>query len=648
MSEETQREAEDTPADNQHSFRAEVNQVLDIVINSLYSHREIFLRELISNAADALDKLRFRAVTEEELMEGEGDLEIQLVPDREAKTLTIIDTGVGMTRDEVVDNLGTIAHSGSRGFLQAMSGQKPTEGDASGVDLIGQFGVGFYSAFLVADRVEVRTLAAGDGQSGWRWASEAKGTFTVEEAPEWTTRGTEICLHLKDDHHEFLDEWRLKELVRKYSDFVSWPILLEVTREEGEDDDKKTVTKDETINTASALWRRPRSEIKDEEYLEFYRHIAHAHDEPVEILHFQIEGTTSYTGLLYVPKQAPWDLFERERRQGVRLYVKRVMIMEDCKDLIPDHLRFIRGVIDSDDLPLNVSRELLQEDRTVRSIRKTVVNKMLAALEQMADKRKDDYAAFWGEFGRVLKEGLHSDFENKDRLAKLARWPSSTEALTSLGEYVERMPDDQDSIYYAFGTNRDAVENSPHIEALKQRGTEVLYMTDPIDEWAVEGIREFDSKPLKSAMKADLDLAKEATEEEKAEKEANKERLGDLCGRAKAVLEDDIEEVRVSDRLTDSPCCLVVPEGGVHAHIERMLRAQGQDMPKQKRILEINPDHPIVEKLHLMHAGDSDSEEVGDWFRLLHDQALLAEGSPIADPATFARRMTKLMQQALQ
>ncbi len=648
MSEETQPETEEAPAGAEHSFRAEVNQVLDIVINSLYSHREIFLRELISNAADALDKLRFRAVTDEGLMEGEEELEIQLVPDREAKTLTVIDTGIGMTRDEVIENLGTIAHSGSRGFLEAMTGQNNAGSDVSGVDLIGQFGVGFYSAFLVADRVEVRTLAAGEGQTGWLWTSEARGTFTVDEAPEWTTRGTEIRLHLKEEHHEFLDEWHIRELVRKYSDFVSWPILLEVTTEEGEGDDKKAVTKDETINTASALWRRPRSEIKDEEYLEFYRHVAHAPDEPMETLHFQIEGTTSYTGLLYVPKQAPWDLFERERRQGVRLYVKRVMIMEDCKDFVPDHLRFIRGVIDSDDLPLNVSRELLQEDRTVRTIRKTVVNKVLAAIEQMADKRKDDYAAFWGEFGRVLKEGLHTDFENKDRLANLVRWPSSTEQLTSLAEYVERMPEDQDAIYYAFGTNRDAVENSPHIEALKKRGTEVLYMTDPIDEWAVEGIREFEKKPLKSAMKADLDLSKEATDEEKAEKEANEERLEELCDRAKTVLEDDIEEVRVSNRLTDSPCCLVVPEGGLHAHIERILRAQGQDMPKQKRILEINPDHPVVEKLHLMHVADSDSEEVGDWFRLLHDQALLAEGSPIADPATFARRMTTLMQRALE
>jgi len=523
---EAQPEREPTPQTQEHSFRAEVNQVLDIVINSLYSPREIFLRELISNAADALDKLRFKAITEPALLEGEKDLEIQLVPDGEAGTFTIIDTGIGMTHDELVQNLGTIAHSGSRGFLAAMSEQsKDSDNGGGGVDLIGQFGVGFYSAFLVADRVEVRSLAAGEGSTGWRWSSDAKGTFTVEEAPEWTTRGTEIRLHLKDDHKEFLDEWRVRELVRKYSDFVSWPILLEVTREEGEGDDKQTVTKDETINKASALWRRPRSEIKDEEYLEFYRHVAHAADEPLETLHFQIEGTTSYTALLYMPAKAPFDLFERERRQGVRLYVKRVMIMEDCKAFIPDHLRFVRGVIDSDDLPLNVSRELLQEDSTVRSIRKTVVNKILSALEKMAEKRQDDYRSFWDEFGRVVKEGLHSDFENRERLTGLVRWPSSAEEFTSLSEYVERMPDSQDAIYYAFGTSRSAVENSPHIEALKKRDIEVIYMTDPIDEWAVEGIREFEGKPLKSAMKADLDIDDEKSDEEKAEKEANKERF---------------------------------------------------------------------------------------------------------------------------
>jgi len=645
---EAQPEREPEPQTQEHSFRAEVNQVLDIVINSLYSHREIFLRELISNAADALDKLRFKAITEPALLEGEKDLEIQLVPDGEAGTFTIIDTGIGMTHDELVQNLGTIAHSGSRGFLAAMSEQsKDSDNGGGGVDLIGQFGVGFYSAFLVADRVEVRSLAAGEGSTGWRWSSDAKGTFTVEEAPEWTTRGTEIRLHLKDDHKEFLDEWRVRELVRKYSDFVSWPILLEVTREEGEGDDKQTVTKDETINKASALWRRPRSEIKDEEYLEFYRHVAHAADEPLETLHFQIEGTTSYTALLYMPAKAPFDLFERERRQGVRLYVKRVMIMEDCKAFIPDHLRFVRGVIDSDDLPLNVSRELLQEDSTVRSIRKTVVNKILSALEKMAEKRQDDYRSFWDEFGRVVKEGLHSDFENRERLTGLVRWPSSAEEFTSLSEYVERMPDSQDAIYYAFGTSRSAVENSPHIEALKKRDIEVIYMTDPIDEWAVEGIREFEGKPLKSAMKADLDIDDEKSDEEKAEKEANKERFEELCERAKAVLEDNVEEVRVSNRLTDSPCCLVVPEGGLHAHIERILRAQGQEMPQQKRILELNPDHPVVEKIHLMHSEDNDSAEVTDWVRLLHDQALLAEGSPIADPATFAKRMTVLMRKAM-
>ena len=649
---EAQPEREPEPQTQEHSFRAEVNQVLDIVINSLYSHREIFLRELISNAADALDKLRFKAITEPALLEGEKDLEIQLVPDGDAGTFTIIDTGSGLTHDELVQNLGTIAHSGSRGFLAAMSEQsKNSDNGGGGVDLIGQFGVGFYSAFLVADRVEVRSLAAGEGSTGWRWSSDAKGTFTVEEAPEWTTRGTEIRLHLKDDHKEFLDEWRIRELVRKYSDFVSWPILLEVTREEGEGDDKQTVTKDETINKASALWRRPRSEIKDEEYLEFYRHVAHAPDEPLETLHFQIEGTTSYTALLYMPAKAPFDLFERERRQGVRLYVKRVMIMEDCKAFIPDHLRFVRGVIDSDDLPLNVSRELLQEDSTVRSIRKTVVNKILSALEKMAEKRQDDYRSFWDEFGRVVKEGLHSDFENRERLTGLVRWPSSAEEFTSLSEYVERMPQGQESIYVILGHSVEAVAKSPHLEALRAKGYEVLYLTDPIDEWLLSALPDFDEKPLVSAMKADLGLDEKKADAEDTEDETPEEATGfeGLLERFASTLDERVSEVKLSKRLVDSPACLVVGEGGMHAHIERLVRASDPSfqVPQSKRILELNGDHPVITELNGLTGDEARGEELSRWIELLYNHCLLAEGSPVNDPAGFASQVSDLMVKAL-
>jgi molecular chaperone HtpG len=640
----TTEDRDETHEASEHRFQAEVNQVLDIVINSLYSHREIFLRELISNSADALDKLRFRALTEEHLLEGEPDLEIQIVPDREAGTLTIIDTGVGMTRDELIENLGTIAHSGSRRFAAAI---KDRDDASAGVDLIGQFGVGFYSAFLVADRVEVRSLAAGEDQTGWRWESDAKGTFRIEPAPEWTCRGTEVRIHLAKDHQEFLEEWRIQELVRRYSDFVSWPILLEVEREEGEGDEKRTVKKDETINKASALWRRTRNEIESSEYEEFYRHISHDNQAPLETIHFRIEGTTTYTGLLYIPSVAPFDLWDPERRRGVRLYVKRIMIMERCEDLVPEYLRFVRGVIDSDDLPLNVSRELLQEDRVVRSIKKTVVNKVLGALQSMASDRAEDYGKFWEAFGTVFKEGLHFDFENREKLAELVRYRSSKSERTSLDEYIDRIAEGQGPIYYAMGQSLKAVEGSPHLEALTKRGIEILYMTDPIDQWAVEGLREYRGRTLVSAMKGDLDPDPSPSDEKKAEHEAHDERLEELKERAKAVLSEYVQDVRVSKRLTSSPSCLVVPEGGIHAHIERILRAQGNDLPSQKRILEINPDHPVIERLHLLNAKDPESATVADWLTLLYDQALLAEGSPIADPQRFAQRVSELMSKAL-
>ncbi len=635
--------ATDSQGISEHRFQAEVSKVLDIVIHSLYSHREIFLRELISNAADAIDKLRFRSVTEHALLGSEPDLEIRLIPDPDGKTLTIADTGVGMTRDELVKNLGTIAHSGSKQFLEALKQQGV---GANGPDLIGQFGVGFYSAFIVADRVTVTSRAAGTDET-WVWSSDARETFTIEPATAAVPRGTSIQLHLKDDCREYLEEWTLRDLVRKYSDFVSFPIKLQVTREEGEKDARTKTTSFETVNRASALWKRPKSEIKPADYEEFYKHITHDTEGPLDVIHFSIEGTLSYTGLVFIPRRAPFDLFDRDQKKGVRLYVKRVFIMEDCAAVLPEYLRFVRGVIDSDDLPLNVSRELLQEDRVIRAMRGTVTGKVLTALEYLAENKVDDYRTFWGIFGAVLKEGLHFDWDNRQRLAKLARYASSRGDFVSLADYVKNMKDGQDVIYYAFGTTRKAVEGSPHIEKLIKRGYEVIYMTDPIDEWAVEALAEFEGKKLVSAMKEDLDLPADTTEGDQAEdRKAKDAKFASLVDCVEDILEDHVKEVHVSTRLTESPCCLVVPEGGLHAHIERMLRAQGRDVPANKRILEINPDHPVIKKLYDLHEADPTSEQVKEWVALLYDQALLAEGSPVPDPQRFARRISALMSQA--
>lgn len=631
----TEGTASDTPKEFQ--FQAEVAKVLDIVINSLYSNREVFLRELISNAADAIDKLRFRSLTDPALLGDEKDLEIRLVPDEEAKTLTIADSGIGMTRDELVQNLGTIAHSGTARFQAAMA----ESGDAGKADLIGQFGVGFYSAFIVADKVTVRTRAAGAEESHV-WESDGRGAYSVGVDDDLAGRGTSITLHLKEDAGEFLQEFRLKSLVQRYSDFVSFPIKLLVTKTEGEGDEQTTTRELETVNKASALWRRPKSEITTEDYEEFYKHVTSDYEVPLETVHFKAEGTLEFSALLFVPKVAPFDLYDPASKRGVRLYVKRVFIMEDCEVLLPEYLRFVKGVIDSDDLPLNVSREMLQEDRVTRAIRTKVTTKVLDAIEGLAED-KDDYATFWSTFGTVLKEGLHQDFQNKEKLAKLLRFASSKSELTSLAEYVERAPEDQEAIYYAIGQTKDAVRNSPHIEALRAKDIEVLYLSDTIDEWVVGALDEFEGKKLTSAMKTDLDL----DPEEKAEAEKEEKELEDLTSAVGKILDEEVSEVRLSRRLTDSPACLVTPEHGMHAHIERLMQAQGRGMPAPKRILEINPGHPIIQSLEALRAKEPGSESVGDWVRLIHDQALLAEGSPIADPQGFARRMSKLMSAAM-
>ena len=603
-----------------HPFQAEVSQVLHLVIHSLYSHKDIFLRELISNASDALDKLRFRALTEPSLLAGDVPLEIRITPDKEKGTLTVEDTGVGMTHDELVRDLGTVARSGSKAFLEALK----AKGEAKDLSLIGQFGVGFYSAYLVADRVEVVSRAAGHDDA-WRWRSDGKDTFFVD-ADSRETRGTSIILYLKDDQKEFLEPWRLKDLVRRYSDYVSHPIQVA----------------GETANKASALWQRPKGEITDEHYKEFYKHLTHAADEPIGWTHFRVEGTQEFVGLLFVPRDAPLDLDFGGKRRGVSLFVRRVFILEDCEELLPPWLRFVRGVIDSDDLPLNVSRELLQDSAAVRAIKKQVAKKTLDLLESIAKERPDDYAKVWATFGVILKEGMATDFEYKARIADLARYRSSHgDAMTSLAEYVARMKPEQPAIYYVLGETLQAASTSPHLEALTQRGYEVLVMSDPIDEWATEALREYQGKPLVSAMRADLKL--DETPEQKKEREEQGRTLAPLLDRMRTALKDRVEEVKLSDRLTDSPCCLVRGARGPHAFIERVLRERGHAAPKAKRILEVNGGHALVKHLEHLVEKDPSSPRIDALIDVLYGQALLTEGSPIDDPNRFARNLTELL-----
>jgi molecular chaperone HtpG len=618
-----------------HSFQAEVSQVLHLVIHSLYSHKEIFLRELVSNASDALDKLRFRALTEPDLYGGDTSLTIRIRADREHRTLTIEDNGIGMTEEELVRDLGTVARSGSRAFLEqlAQRGQKDAR-------LIGQFGVGFYSAYLVADRVEVVSRAAGPGQAGHRWVSDAKETFTV--APdERATRGTALTLHLREDQKEFLDEWRLRDLVKRYSDYVSHPIQLLVTKGTGSD----AKSEYETVNRANALWQRPKSEITEEQYDEFYRHLAHAPEgeKPLTRSHFKVEGTQEFAGLLYVPREKPFELRFGMKHRGVRLYVKRVLVMDDCEEIVPEWLRFIVGVIDSDDLPLNVSREVLQHSSAVRTIKKQLVKHALDALEALATERPDDYTTAWRAFGALIKQGVGSDFEYRDRLAKLLRYESTAgDGLHSLADYVKRMKTGQEALYYVIGESRKALEGAPHLEGLRKRGYEVLLMTDPIDEWATESLRTFEGKPLVSAMRADLKIG--STDDEKKAHQAETEALRPLFERFGTVLGDRVTEVRASDRLTDSPCCLVLASAGPHGYVERLLREAGRDLPKSARILELNPAHAIVRSLKAqLDRADADPARIADWIEVLYDQALVAEGAPIADPGGFARRITTLL-----
>ncbi len=631
-----------------HRFQAEVSQVLSLVINSLYSNKDVFLRELISNAADALDKLRFASIQQPALVPEGYAPKIRLVADEKAATLTIWDNGIGMSRQTLTQDLGTVARSGSKALLEELQ-QAQKQHD---LKLIGQFGVGFYSGYLVADRIEVVSRAAGSDEA-FRWSSDGQESFIVEPAGR-DELGTSVILHLKKDQEDYAREWKLRELVTRYSDFISYPIELCISRR---DKEGKEETRFEAVNQASALWMRPEKELSAEQYEEFYKHLTHDFEGPLGHTHFHVEGTQMFTGLLYLPKRPPFDLGNPELKHGVRLYVRRVFIMDNCEELLPKWLRFVRGVIDSDDLPLNVSRELLQDSVIVRTIKKQVIRRVLDLLAKIAGEREADYLDFWQKFGPVLKEGLHFDASYADKIAPLLRYESSAGAdtvkgLTSLADYVKRMPQGQSKLYYALGPSKALLDSSPQLEALKKRGFEVLYMTHGIDQWAIEGLPEFDGKKLVDAMQEDTGDAAAETKSEAADadKAAAKDKthpeLAPLLARCKEVLSEQVSDVRASERLTDSPACLVIPKGGLPAHIERLIRSHQHDLPEQKRILELNPIHPLVLQMKAAQENAADSAQLTEWIELLYDQALLVEGSPLPDPGRFAKRLSALMQAA--
>ncbi|XZG71152.1 molecular chaperone HtpG [Chitinibacteraceae bacterium HSL-7] len=617
-------------------FQTEVKQLLQLMIHSLYSNKEIFLRELVSNASDACDKLRFEATNNGELFEGDGDLAITVTFDKDARTVTISDNGIGMGRDEVISNIGTIARSGTKEFFSQLTGDA-----AKDSHLIGQFGVGFYSAFIVADKVTLTTRRAGS-QAAVRWESLGDGEYSLEEVAK-ATRGTEIVLHLKEGEDEFLNDWRLRSVITKYSDHINLPIRMKKRAEY--DDEGKEVPSDEfeAVNQANALWTRGKSDITDEQYKEFYKHVAHDWEEPLAWSHARIEGRQEYTELLYIPKQAPFDLYERERRHGVKLYVKRVFIMEDHDKLMPQYLRFVRGMIDSADLPLNVSREILQQSKDLDTIRSGCVKKVLALLEDLRDNRADDYTVFWQAFGKVLKEGVGEDVANKERIAGLLRFASTAndgdEQTVTLADYIGRMKEGQDKIYFITADTFAAAKNSPHLEVFKKKGIEVLLLSDRVDEWMASSLTEFDGKKLQSVAKGELDLGAFEDEAEKAKEAEASEALKDVVSAIKETLGDQVKDVRVTHRLTDSPACLVVENFEMSGNLERLLKSVGQDVQSVKPILEINPDHRLTAKLQ-ERVGSAD---FADWTQLVFDQAMLAEGAQLEDPAGFVKRLNTLM-----
>jgi len=621
-------------------FQTEVKQLLHLMIHSLYSNKEIFLRELISNASDACDKMRFEALNNAALYDGDGELEIQVSFDKEAGTVTVTDNGIGLSREEAILHLGTIAKSGTSEFFKSLTGDQ-----AKDAHLIGQFGVGFYSSFIVADKVTVTSRRAGlPADQAVRWESGGEGDFSVEMT-EKAKRGTEVTLHLREGEEGFLDSWRLKSIIRKYSDHITLPIKMAGEKWDEEKSEMVASGEDETINQASALWARSKSEISEEQYREFYKHVAHDFEDPLVWTHAKVEGKQEYTQLLYIPSRAPFDLWDRKVRHGIKLYVRRVFIMDDAEKLMPTYLRFVRGIVDSADLPLNVSREILQESKDIESIRNGSTRKVLSMLENLADNEdaaeKEKYAQFWGEFGKVLKEGVGEDFANREKIAALLRFASThsdtPDETVGLKDYIARMKEGQEKIYYITAETFKAAQNSPHLEIFRKKGIEVLLLSDRVDEWVVGHLTEFDGKPLQSVAKGGLDLGKLEDEAEKQEAEKAADEFKELLEKVKASLGERVKEVRVTHRLTASPSCLVTENFDMSGNLARILKAAGQEAPETKPILEINPRHPVVERLK------KETSRFDDWAALLFEQAALAEGGQLDDPAGFIKRMNDLI-----
>jgi molecular chaperone HtpG len=614
------------------NFQTEVKQLLNLMIHSLYSNKEIAIRELISNASDATDKLRFEALDNDKLYEGDSDLKVIVDFDSKANTLTITDNGIGMDRDDLVNNLGTIARSGTKEFLANMSGDNKKD-----ANLIGQFGVGFYSSFIIAKEVTVQTRKAGNPQA-YSWSSQADGEFTINEI-EKESRGTSVILKLKDDEKEFTDSWRLQSIIKKYSDHISIPIQMYKT--DMQKDELVKLEELETINNTNAIWTRAKSEIKQKEYEEFYKSLSYDSEEPLAYYHNRVEGKTEYTSLLYLPKKAPFDLYDRENNNSIKLYVRKVFVMDANEKLIPQYLRFVKGVIDSQDLSLNVSREILQDSPLVDSIKSGVTKRVLSSLQTMSEKEPEKYQSFWNEFGKVLKEGPAEDFANKESIAKLLRFASSNtdEQSVSFESYIKNMPKEQESIYYITADTYQAAKNSPHLEIFKQKNIEVLLLSDRVDEWLVSSLHEFDGKKLQSIAKGDLDLGKLDTEEQKAEKEKIEKEAKSIVEKIKKSLGDKVKEVKVTHRLTNSPACLVVGEHDISGNLERILKAAGQSTPENKPILEVNPNHELIKKLEKIE----ENQLFNDYSSVIFDQAILAEGGQLDDPIGYVNKVNKFL-----
>jgi len=627
-------------------FKAEVKELLDLMIHSLYSHKEIFLRELISNASDAIDKARHESLTNKDILANTGEWKIKIIVDKAAGTLTVSDNGIGMTHDEVIAELGTIAHSGTKDYLRALQSKALKDKP----ELIGQFGVGFYSSFMVADKVTVITRKATEmTKKAVKWESAAEGSFIIDEA-EKERAGTDVVLSLKTGDKNYLDEWELKQVIRKYSDYIAHPVVMDVEREKEDPADKSKkvqVFEEETMNAGKAIWLKDQSEITTEEYNAFYKHITHDFGEPAKVIHYRAEGTSEFTALLYVPAKSPYGILYKDYKIGPTLYVKRVQIMDHCEQLIPEYLRFVKGVVDSSDLPLNVSREILQSNKHVEVIKKNITRKVLETLEDMKKNAYDAYVNFHKEFGRVLKEGIHFDFSRKEQIADLLLFPSTkTEPgkYTTFDDYVKNMPIAQGEIYYITGRPDENVMQSPYLEAFREKGYEVLIMTDDIDDFIMLDLKEYKGKKIKSVIKGDINLDKSGD----AEKERSKEKFGKLLGVMKEQLKNEVKDVRLSGRLKDSACCLVADEGGLDPQMEKLLKSMGQDVPSDKRIMEINPSHRVFETMNALIDKGGNEQVVKEYIDLLYDQALLLEGSKLKDPAAFAKSITKLMSENIK